>query len=361
MKYLNISMVGLLVASAMGVQGAEIIKLSVADSGNYYMDFGGAWDGGAVPGSGDVAVFNSTSVPGSSGDTFRALNTYIGGYKITDIQGNLNVNATTYNYGFGVDMSAATADVTFENLRNNAGGGMPITVAAGRTFRTGIISTATGKSAYNMPISGGGTVLVNGSATASSARMMFNVSGAGTTVGGNGTWAPYWANSGYGMQIGSGSYIAPGDNGIGTMTLDDTNGGQTALVMADGSGLKMELGAAGASDMLALTAMAAGDVSFLGTTVIDLLGTGEVGTYKLFDTDLDESTWNGLTLSGQDITGGLTVANLASGLTGTLYMGNGTTGDSGDIYLDVIPEPATLSLIAVLGGGMLFIRRRFMI
>ncbi|VGO12507.1 hypothetical protein PDESU_01060 [Pontiella desulfatans] len=36
------------------------------------------------------------------------------------------------------------------------------------------------------------------------------------------------------------------------------------------------------------------------------------------------------------------------------------SGNSADVVLNIIPEPATLGLIAAFGGGMLFIRRRFM-
>jgi hypothetical protein len=34
---------------------------------------------------------------------------------------------------------------------------------------------------------------------------------------------------------------------------------------------------------------------------------------------------------------------------------------NGSMTLDVIPEPATLGLVAAFGGGIVFIRRRFMI
>ena len=355
MKYAKIGMVGLLAASTVAVDAAEILRLSGSASLNDI----NYWSGGVAPGSSDVALFDGTS--GAGGTTYSTTSFYPGGWKFTDIDGPVTISNYGYVYGSGIDMSSATADVSFTGqvrVGNVSFGN--ITVASGRTLTINNINTSNGKSAYTIGISGGGTMLVNGTATATSSRMMFNVSGAGTTIGGTGTYAAYWSNSGYGVQIGSGSYIAPGTTGIGTLTIDDTNGGATALILADGSGLKMELGAAGSSDMLALTAMAAGDVVFQGTTIIDLLDTGEVGTYKLIDTDLDETTWTGLTLSGQEITGGLTVANLADGLSSTLYMGDGSNGDAGDIYLTVIPEPATMGLMGIFGAGMLFVRRKFM-
>ncbi len=66
--------------------------------------------------------------------------------------------------------------------------------------------------------------------------------------------------------------------------------------------------------------------------------------------------------------------SILSRLTGNNYIADGwiTALNAGDSivssYIDdsytsftVIPEPATLSLVALLGGGMLWIRKRFMI
>jgi hypothetical protein len=44
-----------------------------------------------------------------------------------------------------------------------------------------------------------------------------------------------------------------------------------------------------------------------------------------------------------------------------LNVAQGTNGGLRDFSIQAIPEPATLGLIAVFGGGILFIRRRFMI
>jgi hypothetical protein len=63
-----------------------------------------------------------------------------------------------------------------------------------------------------------------------------------------------------------------------------------------------------------------------------------------------------------------TYDSLSAG-TYTVWITNGTRGGSSrseqgmfdDITLTAIPEPATLGMVAVFGGGILFIRRRFMI
>lgn len=303
----------------------------------------------ATPGNGDVAVFDGATVPDVNPIAYSTATFYPGGWKFADIQGAVSFDGNAYLYGNGVVVETnAAADVTFNALRvGNAPGFGPMTIAPGRTVTTTDISTSSGKSAYTIQISGGGTFFVNGWASATSSRMMFNVSGSGTTIGGNGTWAAYWANSGYGMQIGADCFIAPGTNAVGTMTINNANAGQTALIMADGSGFKFDIGSGGTyalpsdnSDQLVFANVVSNDVVFQGTTTIDCLGTGSNGVFKLLETSLDETTWSGLALSGQEITGGLVVTNYASGYDYSLILGDGTTGDAGDIYLVVGEPPA---------------------
>lgn len=325
------------------------------------------WNGGVLPTTADIGLFDSSTVPSAGGNTFSGSNFYIGGYQVTDIAGNLHINgSTTYIYhGGAVDMSAATADVYFDGtLRTNgpsSGASYATIVAPGRKL---VLNNQTfSRNAYTMPINGGGTVLVNGVTDGGGAnRVAYDVTGTGTTIGGTGTWEPSNTNGGYGVRMGVGTHVAPGAS-VGTTTFNGGHSGQVILTMLSGSDFLFELGTGGTfaapssdSDKLAFVSMAANDVGFNGNN-IDFLGTGTPGVYKLFDTDLDSTTWTGLTLTGQMITGGLTFSNLAG--SGSLIMGDGVTGDLGDIYLEVagIPEPATLALgfLAVLGG--LFVRK----
>ena len=146
----------------------------------------------------------------------------------------------------------------------------------------------------------------------------------------------------------------------------DSDAGTTGTVaMASGSGFEYQLGIAGlnigafgTSDVLTLAGAASGDFSFNSNT-INFLNTGAVGYYKLFDTSSNlANTWTGLTIGGTGlITGGLTVSNLASGLTGSLIMGgNSFGGTTGDIYLQVVPEPSAALLGGI--GALLLLRRR---
>lgn len=202
-----------------------------------------------------------------------------------------------------------------------------------------------------------GTLLVNNSAGSATGSGVVAVSGTGTVLGGTGRMAPSGAA---GITIGAGSIVSPGAGGI--ESLEIALGSTTGIVSLQGdSKFVFELGAAGASiaapgssDLLLVSGASSSDFSFsLTGNAIDFAGTGAVGWYKLFDTDIASgTTWANLTLSGQQIVSGLTVVNLGGGLTGTLYVGDGTTGDYDDIYLQVTPEPSA-SLLTGLGLAVL--------
>ena len=209
-----------------------------------------------------------------------------------------------------------------------------------------------------------GTLLVNnptGSGTGTGAVSV----AAGAFLGGTGTIAPTGANG-----INVTGVLLPGGSVIGNMTLDlaSTTG---TVAMITGSGFNFNLGAANAlissitlnsSDLLTLAGASASDFAF-NSNAIDFLGTGEAGFYKLFNTSIDDaSTWTGLTFDGTtgEISSGLTLTNLAGGLTGSLLVGTASNGGTtGDIYLQVaaIPEPST-ALLGALGLLALLRRKR---
>ena len=205
----------------------------------------------------------------------------------------------------------------------------------------------------------GGMLLANNTTGSGTGSGPVTVNGG--TLGGTGIIAPDGSSP---ITIDAGGKLAPGDS-IESLEFDlsSTAGGVT---LAGGAGMDFELGAAGVtiaapgdSDQILIGSAAAGDVTFNGN-VIDFLNTGEEGWYKLFATDLTTgSTWGGLTLTGQQITAGLSIANLGETLIGSLLLGDGETGDFDDIYLQVdrIPEPASLALIGLCGCAI-FLRRR---
>ncbi len=267
-------------------------------------------------------------------------------------------------------MSSAGANVTFNGgfLRLRIGTGTTGTpgfnIATGRTLTISGVNTNSNVGTTN--VSGGGMLSTLGTFTGSGTnRIALNVTTG--TIAGTGTYLPNNTNGGFGVRVQTGSFVSPGVGGIGNLTFSGAGTAETLLQMQAGAGLKFDLGTGGTfvtpgtSDLLTLAAAALNDVTFANNN-IDFLLSGSAGVFRLFDSDLAAAegldAYSGLTLTGQEITGGLNVTNLASGFTGKLFLGNGAAiGDLGDIYLQVtaVPEPSA----TLLGGiGMLFLLRR---
>ena len=357
-KSMAMLLVGAFASVALTTQAAEVLRYE----GSSDLTDVNYWDGGELPGSTNVALFTSETVLDADGVTYTgaglktgagAATWGFGGYKIVDTAGSVTFSeagTVQYIYGLGVVVSNVTGDVTFDNIRcNKSTPSAEWYVHTDDTLRINYIAAGGGRSYYTIPVTGGGVMLVNVSAAVGSGtRMSFDVYGEGTTIGGIGMWQPNTCNTAYGMQIGTGAVISPGDNGVGIMTIDSLYDGVPCLGLEDGSIIKFELGSgvdstynlpSTDSDQVALTSMAAGDVVVLGTTYLDVGFTDSDGIYRLFNTDLDETTWSGLTVEDQVITGGFVMTNMINDLDYQLVMGGGDIGEPGDIYL-VIGEIA---------------------
>lgn len=170
--------------------------------------------------------------------------------------------------------------------------------------------------------------------------------GVNGTLGGTGTIAP---NGNNGITV-SGN-IAPGIGSIpGTLTFNLSS--STGLVMNSGASFQFHLGIPQSGDLISILGASSGSVVFNNNT-INFMGTGSLGSYKLFDTDSNNAnTWSGLVVDANgQITSGLNYSNLANGYSANFYVG----GDSGDIFVEVIPEPHTLMLC---GLAMVTLLRR---
>lgn len=266
--------------------------------------------------------------------------------------------STTRLQGGAFQGTSATLDVTDPNTTLTLTAALTVHNSnSGPTYKTGPGTLAlTGANSW-----GGGAVVDEGR------LLVNNTSGSGTgtgpvtvlegaILGGTGTIVPTGSN---GLDVQG--IIAPG-NGIGTLTFDLTN--TTGIVMlSETAAFHFELGVAGSvdfpgtSDRITITGASEGDFMFAGN-VIDFGATGAEGWYRLFNTGL-ASTWAGLSMNGDNvITGGLSVANLAPGLSGDLILGNGTVGAEGQIYLHVVPEPGSAALLLGAAGALLGFRRR---
>ena len=381
---------------------------------------GTSWVGNTAPGANDTGLFDSVA-GGTQPFTVPSGNPTWGNIQIVNPSVPISISVDTGTWTLAgnssattvIDMSAATQDLTIqgvggETLRlSNVAGSYTFNVTTGRTFTLGNLMTLSGQSGTRtLTLMGGGNFLfrwADRSWRRSSERVdsqrnrhdeqqqrlhrfhgdRRNLPGEYGCLwqqfrdkhrrcfreyrrhaGGTGQIAPGGTNA---ITVASGGSIAPGTS-IGTLTINSGNStAANILNMSSGSTFKMELGVGGTfatpgtSDLLAITNSAVGDVSFNNNS-INFLGTGSAGVFKLFDglADANETadSWTGLTLSGRQITGGLNVINLASGLSAAFFLGDGATfGEAGDIYLQVIPEPSTAAML--LGGaGLLAFRRR---
>lgn len=241
------------------------------------------------------------------------------------------------------DVGSGNTNTSFSGTLVNGSGVLSVVKSGSGTLTLTGGNTYTGATTVNA-----GTLLVNNTTGSGVGTGPLEVI-AGATLGGTGFIEPSGAN---GLEV-SGT-IAPGA-GVGTLTVN--LGNTTGTVLFDGTTFNFELGtpgasinAIGASDLWAVNGASANDVTFAGVT-IDFGGTGGEGWYRIFDTDLDTTTWSGLTLDGQNrITSGLSAINFAPGFSAEFYLGDGTNGANGDIYLAVVPEPsAAISLVSGLG------------
>jgi len=192
---------------------------------------------------------------------------------------------------------------------NNAGSGFT-KVGSGSLTLSGN-NTYTGQTAVNA-----GTLLVNGSqSTATGAVTVASAA----TLGGTGTLGGATTINGI---------LAPGDGGIGTLTIANNvtwNGCQNWLFELGAAGAS--LGSPGSSDLLSIT----GDFNGTGSAwTFDFAGTGAQGWYKLAD-------WTGSTTFSA---GDFSATNLSGANTGSFVIQDSA------LYIQVVPEPATWTLAA---------------
>lgn len=241
--------------------------------------------------------------------------------------------------------------------------------SGGQVDFTGVISTVSGTAGINK--SGDGIVRLTGSNTytggttvSAGTLLVSNSAGsgvgsggvavnAGATLGGTGTLIAGAGNS----LVVSGN-VAPGDSGIGILTLNGANTAAAVLTVNSGGAFKFELNSTGPgnfqSDRIALVNGASGDIAF-NSTVIDFTdlsaGNLAIGNYVLFAANV-ANAFSGLTLSGSTITSGLTFTGLDA------YAGSTLQISGNDIILNVVPEPSVGGLIGVGLTFVLLLRKR---
>ena len=310
-------------AMIAGVAALAVPALCVADTvnltgvdgfGTSSFNSAGLWDSGSTPVSGNDYFV---------GDATR-LRTPADGSSHTFGGDSLTVNNTTaYGDGFMFKGTGTAGTITIDNLIMDGG----------------LISHANGTGD------------------------IFNLAGAMTVASGG---ARLYAKQGpvniYSAISGTGTITvdAPDSDSLcklwlyssaNTFTGNIVNDGRLGLV--DDANLNFVIGASGVNNSVSGSAQF--HATFDGDFVFDLSGAGTtLGDSWDVVTTTAASTYYGATFTVQDF------SDMGDGIWEGSANGAEYAFDTATGTLTVIPEPATLGMIAVMGGGLLFVRRRFM-
>jgi hypothetical protein len=315
------------------------------------------WNTGLVPGDDGAGGLSTDNIiiVGNSQVTFDAATwTYLGAnsllYSTTEYRGGLRLLMGENTSGSANGSHSLTFDHGAGNLVNfTTGSSQAIGSRAGKTstlnMNSGIVNI--GGNPFNIGGAGNGILNLNGGSfiAGRSAPNLgtgagngeINIAGgsfttrAGLTVGANGTL----------HVIGSGAT----EIGLGS----DNNLDGEYIQLAGGT-LKADIDAGGITKIF-VDDNAEGTVqaNFAAGSILDL------GFDSGFSTA--SGTWTLLEVANADITGNPTLSAASQSAGWTFNIDN--SGPNGILTVS-IPEPATLGMIAMMGGGLLFIRRRFM-
>jgi fibronectin-binding autotransporter adhesin len=289
----------------------------------------------------------------------NSVGTIVAANQTTTLAGAIN-NSSTNGANFFAQNTGSVLDITGQlsagagvyNINNQYSyittpGSVQVLVTPTGTVK---LSRPTGNVATSDLTVFNGTLLANN--TSGSAFRGNGTVNSGATLGGTGFIVP---DAGKTLTINGN--IAAGDGGIGTLTLSGANTALAVATFNTGATFSFDLGAGLTSDRLALTGGAAGDFVFNNNVInfTDLTGGSlATGAYTLF-TASNANNYNGLTISGTAITGGLTIGTGLGGYTADLAL----VGSDIVVNVSAIPEPSTFGTLAgVTILGFAAMRRR---
>ncbi len=352
------------------VSGSQGLHITNVGATTTRLGSGSGWSGltGVLTlDGGTFAPQAANKLPGSAGSSVHLANgatvnpgaTSGRSQSIVGLSGESGTSlriAGTSGYTFGANStSGQTFDFAGSISGNAATDAGTITKNGDSTQKLSGANTHVGTTTVN-----GGTLLVNGTHVAGANGGAYVVNSGGV-LGGVGTLTPAFDTGGGVMiDVKSGGIIAPGDGGVGTLTIDQSASARTNLWMNSGASFAFDLGAGLSSDTIAFVGNAAVTEAGFAATVINFtdLTTGSLaaGDYLLFSGDAD-TDYSGLTLggafSGASFSGSLIDSGLSIGTGLEAYSGLTLFQSGSSIFLNVaaIPEPSTFA--ALLGAGML--------
>jgi fibronectin-binding autotransporter adhesin len=245
----------------------------------------------------------------------------------------LNTGTGSVTRTIFVEDGVAPVDAKISGALSNSNGTASLTKVGTGTLELSGINTYNGLTSV-----AAGTLLVNGEIQSTSG---VNVAG-GATLGGNGIIT---TPTGGGINLFSGSALAPGNIGPGTLTVNVGVIGMLDLSGAANQAAAFQFQLGTSSDLVVVT----NGTLNIGNGVLEFddflfsnSGGFGAGSYTLFDTQTLIAGSPGVDLTGN-----------IGGFTATI----GLSDDQTDLVLTVVPEPGSVALL--LGGlGMLMARRR---
>lgn len=267
------------------------------------------------------------------------------------VNNSSNLQTIGANLSFGATgskiVNTANGDITLSgNITGTGNVGTTVITKNGASTLTlsGSSVALGGASATTSLAVSAGTVLVNTAMTLSSGAANLTVA-SNATLGGNGSIAQAAVVSGR---------VAPGVNSasMGNLTVSNdvtwnwnANNAWTFQLGTAASTLALANSGSSTQDMLLITGGTSDFLKGTGTGFsFDFGGVSQTGFYKLVN-------WGGTsTFNGTDFT----ALNLGGGRTGNFTVDTGTKG----LYLEVVPEPVTWTLLAFSLTTVMVLRRR---
>lgn len=341
-----------------GLSGSTNLALTDQASNNVALTVGG--NNESTTYSGVLSGGGSLVRAGTGTMTLSGANTFTGG--TTQNSGsNLVVNGS-----IGADRLSGSAHLsgtgTVGAVLLNGGNN---TVSSSGTLTTGGITVNDGNSGN---IIGGGTIGGNIalSAAGSGARLTGISTGltsvtTGATLSGTGTIKPTTASVVTGLTVNGGKIIAGDGNTFTSLTIDTSSAGAGSTAASfTGATLQFDL-QAGGTNSSSIDLLGTGIVNFNNDdsnliSIVDPLGLTSGTTYTLFQGS-GTTTYSGLTFSGTQIIGGLSMDSLF--LTDNPGSILELIGNNIVLEVNTVPEPNTW--VMMLGGVALLafpLRRR---
>ncbi len=217
-----VMLLALPLAVAVDVHGAEIVKADNTTN----LNLGASWVGDVPPGSGDVAVWDSTVTTANTSDL--GTNLALGGIKVLNPGGAIGMGAVTLNAG-SVLASNATDSFTYSgadvingavvSFTNSSGGSIPGGLVAQQVYV--IVNVDTGNKTFQIADTEGGSPInftSNGSNLYQFARPAMTLGGSGINLSGASQnlsffTAPVLLSTNQTWTVGSGRTLDSNNNG----------------------------------------------------------------------------------------------------------------------------------------------------